>query len=464
MKDLKAYEEIHIIGIGGAGMSAIARVLRGHNIKVRGSDQAAGPMVKVLQEEGIPVVVGHAPENLGDADLVLASSAVPDDNPEILAAQERQIPVLHRPDFLPLLTSDYKVIAVAGAHGKTTITGMIALIMMEAGLDPSFIIGGVVQNLGTNARVGESPYFVIEADEYQKTFLALEPQVAVVSNIEHDHPDIFPNLRFLRLAFGDFVDRVHADGLLIACNDDEVAHAVAASFHANGGRLALYGERTDRGLALQAVDIQPNAIGGVDFNVVREGHGQLCHVSLRLPGTHNAVNALAALLVAEEVGVDWPAASVSLGHFEGMARRFEILGEAAGVLVVDDYAHHPTQIQVVLAAAKQRYPGRRLVVVWQPHTFSRIKTLREDFATSFGGADKVVVLPIYAAREVDDGTVNAQDLASEIQHAEAVAVESFDEAVQILSDTVQASDVVILMGAGDEYLVGRQLLDVLAGR
>ncbi len=466
LSDLNALKEIHIVGIGGAGMSAIGRVLKGQGVDVHGSDQTAGLLINALREEGIPVAIGHAPERVGTADVVLASSAVPDDNVELTTARARGIPVMRRPDFLPVLTSGYRVIAIAGAHGKTTVTGMIALIMLKAGLDPTFIVGGVIQTLGTNASVGHGPYFLIEADEYQNTFLSLEPEIAVITNIEHDHPDIFPNLRFLRLAFGDFVDRIRPDGLLVACNDDEVAHAVAASFHANGGRLALYGCNDDLGLALQAKQIRANEQGGVDFNVIREGQGILGEVSLQIPGRHNVLNALAALLVTEELGVGLSTASAALAEFTGMARRFEQLGEANGVTVIDDYAHHPTQIRAVLAAARQRYPGKRIIAVWQPHTFSRVKALREAFMTAFTDADYVLVLPIYAAREIDDGSISHHDLAQNLcvtaqEDHETTVVNTLEEAVQTLVSQVQPGDIVILMGAGDEYIVGQQLLATL---
>jgi UDP-N-acetylmuramate--alanine ligase len=458
---LNAFKEIHIVGIGGAGMSAIGRVLKGKGIDVHGSDQAEGLLIDALRQEGIQVALGHAPEHVGSADVVLASSAIPDDNVELTTARNRDIPVMRRPDFLPILTSGYRVIAVAGAHGKTTVTGMIALAMLKAGLDPTFIIGGVIQTLGTNARVGHGPCFLIEADEYQHTFLSLEPEIAVITNIEHDHPDIFPNLRFLRLAFGDFVDRIRPDGLLVACNDDKVAHAVAASFHANGGRLALYGCDDDLGLALQAKQIHANEHGGVDFKVSREGQGILGEVSLQIPGRHNVLNALAALLVAEELGIAMPTTSAALADFTGMARRFEQLGEVKGVTVIDDYAHHPTQIRAVLAAARQRYPTRRIIAVWQPHTFSRVKALREAFATAFTDADHVWVLPIYAAREADDASISHRDLSIAQGEHKATVVDALEEAVQTLAVYVQPGDVVLLMGAGNEYVVGQQLLDIL---
>jgi len=458
--DLQAYQKIHIVGIGGAGMSAIARVLVGLGITVSGSDRGAGPQVSTLAAEGISVAVGHSPVNVGAVDLVLASSAVPDDNVELAAARERGIPVMRRPDFLAMLTAGYKVLAVAGAHGKTTVCGMLATVLMEAECDPTFIVGGMVRNLGTNARAGKGRYFLIEADEYQNTFLALQPDVAIVTNVEHDHPDIFPSARMVRLAFGDFVEQVKPGGLLIACNDDPVAHAIGASFHANGGRLALYGARAGVGLAWEAREIKTEPGHGVSFVAVREGQ-VLGTVKLQIPGEYNALNALAVLAAANELGISWETTQAALEHFTGTGRRFELLGEVGGVAVVDDYAHHPTQIRAVLAAARQYYPGRRIVAVWQPHTFSRIKVLWDDFLVAFSDADRVMILPIYAAREVGDGTITHHELAQQLDHPAVATAESLEKAAEQLFEEVRPGTVVLLMGAGDEYVVGQLLLEAL---
>jgi UDP-N-acetylmuramate--alanine ligase len=463
MQDLSGIERVHVVGIGGAGMSALARVLRGWGMTVQGSDLREGRLVADLRVEGIRVKIGHAPRNVHGVDLVLVSSAVPDENVELQEARRLGISVVRRPDFFPLLTAGYQVIAVAGAHGKTTVTGMIATILEEAGLDPTYVIGGVVENLGTNARAGRGRLLVIEADEYRSTFLALRPYIAVITNVEFDHPDCFPGPRFVRLAFGEFVDRIRDDGALVACNDDPVAHAVAASYHANGGELILYGLKPGDGLAWRAVEVEPNEEGGVDFVALR-GAERAGAVRLRVPGAHNALNALAALAVAERLGIAFDEAREGLRAFTGTARRFEVLGVEGGVVVVDDYAHHPTQIRVVLEAARGRFPGGRIFAVWQPHTFSRVVALRDEFCAAFEGADRVVVLPVYAAREVDDGSVDHVELASDIEHPEVTAVSSLLEGAQLLEEEVAPGDVVILMGAGDEYVVGEQLLAALVGR
>ncbi len=463
MSSLGAYETVHIVGIGGAGMSAIARVLHEQGVDVRGSDQRAGRLVEGLRAEGIPVAVGHAVGHVAGADLVLASSAVPEDNVELLAARERGIAVQRRPDFLPRLTADADVVAVAGAHGKTTVTGMITTILLAAGQDPSYIVGGVVENLATNAHAGADRTFVIEADEYQHTFLALTPKIAVVTNIEYDHPDCFPSPRFLRLAFGDFVDQIRSDGRLVACNDDPVAHAVAASYHANGGTLVLYGAEPGKGVAWRATEIETERGGGARFRVLHHD-APLGAVRLQLPGVHNALNALAALAVTSALSVDFETAAAALTNFAGTGRRLECLGRVADVMVVSDYAHHPTQIEVVLEALRQRHPDRRVVAVWQPHTFSRIQALWDDFLSAFIAADEVVVLPVYAAREIDDGSVDHGVLTEALQHPRASAVASLDDGVAYLKKAVRPGDLVVLMGAGTEYQVGERLLEFLRKR
>lgn len=455
--NLEGILDIHIVGIGGAGMSAIARILHGWGMGVHGSDQRVSPITQRLQEEGIPVAQGHAAENVGDADLVLASSAVPDNNPELIAARERGIRVARRPEFLTALTAGYEVIAVAGAHGKTTVTGMIASVLSAAGLDPTYIVGGVVGNLGTNGRAGKGRHFVIEADEYRRTFLALHPRVAVVTNVEFDHPDCFADLRHLRLAFGEFVENVAPGGLLVACADDEIARAIAAARHAGGGRVSLYGLAPGLDVAWSARDLVQNDVGGFSFRAVHDG-AALGSVALRIPGEFNVANALAALAVADEAGVDFEVAREVLAAFSGTERRFEILGEVAGVVVIDDYAHHPTQIRGNLAAARQRYSERRLVAVWEPHTFSRIRALHADFMTAFGAADEVVVMPIYAAREEDDGTLTAADLAQQVAHPSVRSADSLEGAVDQLAAMCEPGDVVLMMGAGNEYIAGRRLL------
>jgi len=457
MINLQQVREVHIVGIGGAGMSAIARVLQGKGVRVHGSDQRQSPLIDVLEAEGIPVAIGHAASNLSRADLVLISSAVHEDNAEVRAAKQQGLQVLDRPQFLGALTAGYDVIAIAGAHGKTTVTGMTTLLLLEAGLDPTYIVGGVMADLGTNGHTGAGKHFVIEADEYRSTFLALKPAIAVMTNVEFDHPDSFPSERFVRMAFGNFVDNIRPGGTLIACNDDRLAHAIAASYHANGGSLMLYGQNEGVGLTWRAIDIRANERGGVSFTA-RLGAENMGEIHLRVPGDYNAVNALAVLGVAEALGIKWAVARAALERFTGTARRFEILGDVDGIVVIDDYAHHPTQIRNVLRAARQRYPGRRIIAAWEPHTFSRVKALHADFMMAFADADQVYVLPIYAAREIDDGALTSDVLAQQLQHPSVDAFATLEEAIYRLTEQAQTGDVILMLGAGNEYIVGKRLV------
>lgn len=448
---------VHIVGIGGAGMSAIARVLHGRGVCVQGSDRRASPITEALQAEGISVFIGHAAENVDAPDLLLASSAVPDDNEELQAARAKGVPVLRRPEFLSWLTAGYDVVAVAGAHGKTTVTGMIARILLEAGVDPSFIVGGVMKDLGSNARAGHGRLFVIEADEYRETFLALKPAIAVVTNVEFDHPDCFADMNAVRRAFEAFVSGIREGGLLIACGDDVEARVIAECGRRAGKHVILYGQGAGMAYDWQATEVRPNARGGVSLTV-RHQRRTVGRLALRIPGRYNASNALAALAVSQVLGIDQRVSFAALEAFSGTSRRFEVLGERKGVTIIDDYAHHPTQIQGVLRAARERYGERRLIAVWEPHTFSRVRALYEEFMDAFDMADMVVILPIYAAREMDDGTLTGEMLARDLQHSSVWAASSLDGAVDYLCAIAERGDVVLLMGAGDEYLVGRRLL------
>jgi UDP-N-acetylmuramate--alanine ligase len=453
---------VHFIGIGGAGLSAIARVLMGQGAEVSGSDMVLSPVAEALARDGARVFAGHRAENVTDAELVVVSSAVPASNVEVQAAQAGGIPVLKRPELLEQMMDGRLGVAVAGTHGKTTTTAMISSILLEAGRDPTFIVGGVIAGLGTNARVGQGPLFVIEADEYDRTFLSLTPKVAVVTNVEHDHPDCYPTFTDFRAAFEEFVSLVPRDGLLVACWDDPVGRDLGEQRRAAGEDVTFFG--LARGAEWRAEEIRPNFAGGVDFLATcpsNETRQVLGLVRLRLPGAHNASNAIAALAVADFLGVPFHVARDALTEFRGVGRRFEVKGEASGVVVVDDYAHHPTEIQATLLAARQRFPQWPLWAVWQPHTYSRTKTLLADFAQAFGEADHVIVLPIYAARETDTLGVSSADVVAAMQHLDVRCAGSLDEAVVWLGTEVRPGGVVLTLGAGDGCRVGEWLLEVL---
>jgi UDP-N-acetylmuramate--alanine ligase len=449
---------VHFVGIGGAGLSAIARVLMEQGAEVSGSDLVLSPVADALARDGARVFTGHRAENVIGAELVVVSSAVPASNVEVQMAQAAGIPVLKRPELLGWMMDGRLGVAIAGTHGKTTTTAMIVSILLEAGRDPTFIVGGVIAGLDTNARAGEGPLFVIEADEYDRTFLSLKPIAAVVTSVEHDHPDCYPTFADFRAAFEQFTASVPREGLLAACWDDPVARELGERRQAAGGAVTFFG--LGEGTELRAEEVRPNFAGGVDFLATREGK-VLGLVRLRVPGAHNASNATAALAVTDFLGVSFGVARGALTEFRGVGRRFEIKGEAGGVVVVDDYAHHPTEIRATLQAARDRFAGRSLWAVWQPHTYSRTVMLLADFAQAFGAADHVIVLPIYAARETDTLGVSSADVVAAMQHPDARCTRSLDEAVVWLGTELRPGDVVLTLGAGDGYKVGEWLLEVL---
>jgi UDP-N-acetylmuramate--alanine ligase len=458
--NLDSGKRIHLIGIGGSGLSAIALVLLDEGYAVSGSDQQASAATDFLAAHGARIAIGHREENVTGAGLVVTSSAVPPSNPEIVAAREQGISVIKRAELLGRMMQGRKGVAVAGTHGKTTTTGMIAQILFEAGLDPTFIVGGVIGSLGVNARAGTGP-FVIEADEYDRTFLGLQPWAAVVTNVEHDHPDCYPTFEAMFGAFGEFVDLIPNDGVLVACRDNPAARELGELQSRKGKSVVMYG--LDDNALWRAVDIQPNNAGGSDYVLLRGGE-TVGLVRLRVPGLHNVVNSLAALAVSDQLGVPFSPAQDSLATFRGMLRRFEIKGEASGVTVVDDYGHHPSEIRATLAAARARFPGRKIWAVFQPHTYSRVKALLDDFAGAFMDADRVIVTAIYAARERDTLGISGADIVARMsdgRHRDVRYIPDLDEAAAFLLANVKPGDVVITLSAGDGNRVGEKLLEEL---
>lgn len=453
MEPLRSGSHVHLIGIGGIGLSAIARVLHGWGYVVSGSDRLPSPLTAALAVEGVVVQAGHRAENLGDADLVVISSAVHDDNPEVLEARRRGLPVLKREQLLPALTAGKSTIAVAGTHGKTTTSAMIAWILLQQGLDPTFIVGGVMQNLGTNARAGAGPHFVIEADEYDRAFLGLRPQVAVITALEHDHPDCYPSFDLMRSAFVDFARQLAPGGLLLACGEDAAADGLGREMRGEQVRVETYGLGPECDWWATGPELGAQAA----LEVWHSGR-HACTCALQVPGRHNVLNALGALAASAGVGVDAGAACGALARFRGTERRFELKGQAAGVTVIDDYAHHPTEIRVTLAAARLKYPGRTLWAVFQPHTYSRTAALFTDFVTAFDQADHVLVMPIYAAREENTAGIAGTDLVAAMAHPDARYVATFDQAVMTLLQETRGGDLVLTLGAGDGYRIGEQLL------
>jgi UDP-N-acetylmuramate--alanine ligase len=455
---------VHFIGIGGSGLSAIARLLKESGYEVSGSDRAMSPFAADLQAAGLPVHIGHDARLVAGVDWVVRSSAVTDDNPEVQAALQAGIPVYKRADFLGKLMADKTGIAVAGTHGKTTTTAMIAWMLSALGRDPSFIVGGVMNNFGVNARAGKGSAFVIEADEYDRMFLGLQPRIEVITNLEHDHPDCYPTIGEMFEAFERFVGLLPPDGTLVACSEDEGAASLLLRARQSGRQVMAYSVKSELTINspqwMQARNVRPNQRGGFDFAFSTNGAGlglMSASVSLQVPGEHNVRNALAALSVAAVMGLPLKDAAVALGGFTGTGRRFQVLGEARGVTVIDDYAHHPTEIRATLSAARARYPGRRLWAVWQPHTYSRTQTLFLEFSRAFGDADQVLVTEVYAAREPKQ-TFSSAEVVSAMPHVAARFTNSLEETTEYLLKNLRGGDVLLVLSAGDADQVSSNVL------
>ncbi len=445
----------HFIGIGGTGLSAIATVLIESGYVVSGSDMQESASTLKLRDHGAKIFIGHSAANIADADTVIISSAVSADNPEVIAAKAKNIPVLKRADFLGSLMEGRDGLAVAGTHGKTTTTAMIAFILTQANLDPTFIVGGTLTNLGTNAKHGNGSPFVIEADEYDGMFWGLKPKIAVITNVEHDHPDCYPTMEAYRAAFEKFAALVPDNGAMIVCRDHDGAKEIGEWASQRNIRVIWYGLKN--GVEWKAENIQANSAGGSDYVVTRNGQS-VGLVRTRVPGNHNVSNSLAAIAAADLLGVDFNIARNALAEFTGVGRRFEVKGEVGGVTVIDDYAHHPTEIKATLAAARKRFADRKIWAMFQPHTFSRTKILLPEFASSFGDADHVIVTDIFRSRESFDASVSSKDIVMQMKHADARYVPTLDEAATVLLAELKSGEVLITLGAGDGNTVGEKVL------
>mgnify|MGYP001765419363 CR=1 FL=1 len=458
---------IHLIGIGGTGLSAIARLLVERGYRVSGSDRALSPLAHSLQADGVPVAIGHRAENIQGAALVVRSSAIPDDNVEVQAARAAGIPVVKRDEFLGLLTTLWKVIAVAGTHGKTTTTAMVAWLLTALGQDPSYIVGGTPANLGVNAHAGQGSTLVIEADEYDRMFLGLKPTLAVVTNIEHDHPDCYPTQEDFYQAFAAFSRCIRSGGLLLACGDDPGAARLMADASSAGIRALAYGIEAED-LAYRAENLVLNPTGGFTFDVhcsLPQSLALPCAVELQVPGRHNVLNALAALAVAHQLQLSLTQAGRVMSDFLGTGRRFELRGEVDEIAVIDDYAHHPTKIRATLAAARARYPQRRIWAVWQPHTYSRTRLLLAEFAAAFELADEIIVTQIYPAREAPplDG-FSALQVVSAMHPAQVHYIPDLVQATSFLLARLRRDDVLVVMSAGDADQICTNVLAALRER
>jgi len=445
-------KHIHFVGIGGAGLSALARVMLGRGFVVSGSDAMTSAVTDELVEAGAKVFVGHAAENIAGADLIVVTSAAQQDNPEIVAAHLQNIPVLKRREFLREVTAGFKTIAIAGSHGKTTTSAMVAAILTAAGFDPTAVIGGIIPEWKTNARAGKSEWFVIEADEYDYAFLGLEPYIAVITNVDYDHPDMFPTREAYRDAFAQFMAQTRRDGTLVVCGDDAAARELAN----RSGRAALtYGMA--EGNAWRAENVQPNARGGTDFTVL-QAENAVRQISLQVPAMHNVLNVLAACAVTRYCGASYDVAWETLTKFKGVGRRFQVHGTFHGAVVIDDYAHHPTEIRATLRAARMRYPHARIWALFQPHTFSRTRALWDEFINAFEDADRVFVTEIYAARERDATGLSSTSLVERMDARKTLFVASLTQAEELLRQELRDGDVLVTLGAGNVDRVAARLI------
>lgn len=442
---------VHFVGIGGAGMSGIAEVLNNLGFTVSGSDVSAGAVTERLTRQGIEVAVGHDAAHVRDCDVVVKSSAVRDDNPEIAAARKQLIPVVPRAEMLAELMRFRYGIAVGGTHGKTTVTSLIASLLAEAGLDPTFVIGGRLNSTGGNARLGTGQYLVAEADESDASFLYLQPMLAVVTNIDADHMTTYQgDFGHLRQAFVDFLHHLPFYGLAVVCLDDPVVRDLLPLV---SRPLLTYGESP--AADLRATDIRHER-ARTFFTVSRPGAEPWLEVTLNLAGHHNVLNALAAIAVAHELGATDDVILEGLRRFEGVGRRFQLYGELAlnggRVLMIDDYGHHPREIEAVFKAIRSGWPKRRLVVVFQPHRYSRTRDLFDDFAKALSGADVLLLLEVYAAGEQPLAGADARALSRAVRargQVEPVFVGQAAELPSLLEATLRDGDILLTLGAGD---------------
>ncbi|MFH1149626.1 MAG: UDP-N-acetylmuramate--L-alanine ligase [Actinomycetota bacterium] len=454
---------VHLIGIGGAGMSAIATVLLEMGYPVSGSDLKESANVLRLRGLGAAVGIGHRAENLGEARVVVRSSAIRADNPELLEAGQRGIPVLDRAQMLAAIMETRKGVAVAGTHGKTTTTSLVTQVLLSCGADPSYLIGGELNEIGGNAHYTEGDYLVAEADESDGSLLYLRPFATVLTNVDLDHPDYYESLEHTARVFTEFLRRTQAGGFAVVCGEDRPARHVGLGFRSEGGRVLFYGKAEANDYRFTGESI------GADGNrfTVWYRDGELGGVRSGIAGLHNIYNSLAACALAHQLGFPFEEIARGIASFKGVRRRFETVGESAGIRVVDDYAHHPVEVEAVLGFARQACGGR-IVAVFQPHRYSRTAAMAERFATSFTDADVVVVCDVYGAGEEPEPGVSGRLVADGITRAEVgkqvLYVPSRPELAAEVAAALGEGDTVITLGAGDVTLCAREILELLQER
>jgi len=457
---------VHFTGIGGAGMSGIARIMLARGVKVSGSDAAASDLLTALAREGADVHVGHAAENIDGADTLVVSTAIRADNPELAEARRRGLRVLHRAAALASVMLGRRGIAVAGTHGKTTTTGMLATILRHGGADPGYVIGGILTETGLGAADGGGAMFVAEADESDGSFLMLAPELAIVTSVEADHLDNYADLGQIQAAFAEFARQITPGGVLIACADDPGARALAAAAARSGVRVRRYGE--DPGADYRLTGVRPDGMT-VRFGVMpgaEAASGAVPPVPLEVgvPGRHNALNATAAYAAALELGLAPGQAAAGLAAYRGVHRRMEPKGEAGGVLVLDSYAHHPTELAADLSTARGIRPSGRILAAFQPHLFSRTRIFAAEFGAALGLADEAFVLDVYAAREDPEPGVSGQLIAEAVPGGRARFVPDRADLPAAVAAAARPGDLVLTMGAGDVTALGPLIVTALRQR
>ncbi len=451
MKMPKSIGLVHFIGIGGIGMSGIAEVLHNLGHRVQGSDQADSANVQRLKAKGIEVHIGHRGENLGEAEVVVVSTAIKKSNPELIGAREKLLPVVRRAEMLAELMRFRNAIAIGGTHGKTTTTSLVGTLLEAGGLDPTVINGGIINAYGTNARMGEGEWMVVEADESDGTFLKLPAEIAVVTNIDPEHLDHYGTFDNVRAAFRQFVENVPFYGFGVMCLDHPEVQAMVAKIEDR--KVITYGENLQADVRYKNVRFDgPNSI--FDIEIRRRRTGQTIHMTdlrLPMPGRHNVANATAAIAVVQRLGMSTEDIARGLAGFKGVKRRFSFMGEWNGVQIFDDYGHHPVEIKAVLKAARDACKGR-IIAIHQPHRFSRVASLFEEFSSCFNDADAIFISPIYSAGEDPIDGVTAQELVSRIKsggHRDARFLSSPDALAPFVAAIAQPQDFVVLLGAGN---------------
>lgn len=462
LMELARAKPIHFMGLGGAGMAPLAELIRRSGGMVTGCDARESPVLAGFATDGVEVAASHSPEHIDGCSALVVTSAVDPEHPEIAAARAAGIPVLKRGEALGAFVNHGTVVGVAGTHGKTTTTAMTTAVLAEAGLDPTGVVGGRVPGWNGNLHHGGDEIFVVEADEYDRSFHALDPTVAVVTTLEADHLDIFGSLEGVERAFLMYLSRVRPDGLIVAASDESGVGRLIAALGPGRPRVVTYG--LSAGSMLRAEDLVVR--GRITTFTVRAEGRRLGRATIRVPGLHNVRNALAAIAVGRHLGADWASISTALERYSGVERRFETIGEQGGVLVVDDYAHHPTEIRATLQAARASYPDRRIVAVFQPHLYSRTRDFAVEFGEALAAADLLFVTEIYPAREAPIPGVTGELIVEPARLAGADIHYLPDRGVVVaeVAAALRRSDVCLTLGAGDLNEAAREILDRLGGR